>query len=90
LWKLPEGVLVKKEIEDQRERDPDDAPNCCFTKAYGVRFAVKDAEVDGEETEYETDEACVKPPVFRKRKKLNQTSSFRIERSWSLSLRFSQ
>src|SRR6185295_12484730 len=40
------------------------------------RFAVEDAEIDGEENEYEANESRVKPPVFRKRKKLNHTSSF--------------
>jgi len=39
-----------------------------------VRFAVEDAEIDGEENEYEANESRVKPPIFRKRKKLNHTS----------------
>src|SRR4029078_3477729 len=59
LGKLPERVLVKKKVEDQRERDPNDAPRRRFTKADGVRFALKDAEIDGEENENETNESRV-------------------------------
>jgi hypothetical protein len=70
--------VVKKKVEDQRERDPDDRPRGGFTKANRVRFAVEDAEIDGEENENETNETCVKPPVLRKWKKLNHTSSFHI------------
>jgi hypothetical protein len=80
LWKLPQRVLVKDEIEEKRESDPDDRPRGCLAKTYSVRFSVKDAEIDGEEYEYETDETCVEPPVFRKRKKLNHTSSFRMRK----------
>src|ERR1044072_9941822 len=63
LRELPERVLVKKIVEDQRERDPNDAPRRCFTKADGVRFAVKDAEIDGEENENEPNQSRGEPPV---------------------------
>jgi hypothetical protein len=39
-----------------------------------MRFAVEDAEIDGEKNENESYETRVKPPVLRKRKKLSHTS----------------
>src|SRR5215213_4741633 len=64
LWKLPQRVLIKNKIEEQRETDPHDGPRGCLTKRDGVCFPVKDAEIDGEEYQYETDETSVEPPVF--------------------------
>jgi hypothetical protein len=43
-----------------------------------MRFAVEDAEIDGEKNENESYETRVKPPVLRKRKKLSHTSPFHI------------
>ena len=55
------GEVPNHSIEDEGERDPDDGPGDGFPETNGVRFAVKDPEINREHREDEEVESDPKP-----------------------------
>jgi len=45
---LRERIAVKNKIKDERENDPDDAPNGRFFERNNVRFAIENAQIERE------------------------------------------
>ena len=57
------GVQVEAVVEQERERDPDDAPGRRLAHAHFVRFLVEHAEVEREHRENKDVESNPKPGV---------------------------
>jgi len=60
-------ILIKNEVKDERENNPDNAPDGRFLKRNGVRFAIENAQIEREHRKNKNQKQAVKPPVFGKR-----------------------
>jgi hypothetical protein len=67
LREAPAHEEVEAEVEEQRQRDPDDAPAGGLADRHRVGLAVEDAQVEREQHQHEQQEAGVERPVLGER-----------------------